>query len=417
MRFLNISISHFFDSLVSIFVAVFLFLSLTISFALGEQNNYGAYFLLLILVCILLFSLIRDRGKISIKVTSFYTWILLFIFCGWLSIFNAKDLDFVIERVIDLIEIFIMIIVFYIAFQHKKSIDILLKIGMWVGYSVSFYTVFYYGYDNILLIVNKGARISNDALNANTVGLCAAQAILINSYYFLYKKKNWTDILILPAIFVLIASGSRKALLAIFIGLIALYCLQYINNRNKLFVFMKIFSSLFVLMFFSILILQLPIFDGITLRIDEMLNGFLGKNETDHSTEVRMNLVQIGWNLFLNFPILGIGLNNPQIYTYPIYHAEGYYLHNNYLELLCGVGIIGTCSYYLLFIKLLKDLIKYRDWSDPEYIVVLILLLGRLFLDIGMVSYEMKLTYFYLLLIYLKTQLLKKKYRGIRYVS
>ena len=72
-----------------------------------------------------------------------------------------------------------MLIVLYMCFQREKSVDSLLKIGMWTGYIVCFYTVYYYGLDYFINVLSSSARIANDALNANTVGLLGANAIVM----------------------------------------------------------------------------------------------------------------------------------------------------------------------------------------------------------------------------------------------
>ena len=52
-------------------------------------------------------------------------------------------------------------------------------------------------------------------------------------------------------------------------------------------------------------------------------------------------LVDDWLGLFYQSPITGVGVNNPSVYTFFLYGKENYYLHNNYIELLAGTGIIG----------------------------------------------------------------------------
>ncbi|MDU6127266.1 MAG: O-antigen ligase family protein, partial [Veillonella sp.] len=48
------------------------------------------------------------------------------------------------------------------------------------------------------------------------------------------------------------------------------------------------------------------------------------------------------------------------------------------------------------------------DIHSNEYIMVLILFLSQIVMDMGMVSYESKSTYFYMMLLYLEVQILRK---------
>ena len=54
------------------------------------------------------------------------------------------------------------------------------------------------------------------------------------------------------------------------------------------------------------------------------------------------------------------------------------------------------------------NLIRYRDFHSNEYVMVLILFLSQIVMDMGMVSYESKSTYFYMMLFYLEVQMLRK---------
>ena len=83
-------------------------------------------------------------------------------------------------------------------------------------------------------------------------------------------------------------------------------------------------------------------------------------------------------------------------------------MHNNYIELLAGKGVIGLLAYYSMYLYVAYNLIRYRDIHSNEYIMVLILFLSQIVMDMGMVSYESKSTYFYMMLFYLEVQLLRK---------
>ena len=81
-----------------------------------------------------------------------------------------------------------------------------------------------------------------------------------------------------------------------------------------------------------------------------MVDAFTGTGG-DSSAIVRMALVDIGWDLFHQSPIIGVGINNPAVYTYSIFGRENYYLHNNYIELLGGYWCY-RCGHILLHVCL-----------------------------------------------------------------
>ena len=92
---------------------------------------------------------------------------------------------------------------------------------MWTGYIVCFYTVYFYGLDYFITVLSSSARIANDALNANTVGLLGANAIVMTLYYMLYDRPRWWNIIALPTLGILAATGSRKALVFVVVGTVS----------------------------------------------------------------------------------------------------------------------------------------------------------------------------------------------------
>ena len=120
-----------------------------------------------------------------------------------------------------------------------------------------------------------------------------------------------------------------------------------------------------------------------------MVEAFTGTGG-DSSTIVRLMLVDIGWDLFHQSPLIGVGIHNPSVYTYSIFGIENYYLHNNYIELLAGTGIIGVVTYYSMYVYLVYNMLRYHDLHSNEYVMVFILLMSQLVMDMGLVSYESK---------------------------
>ncbi|MDU6773071.1 MAG: O-antigen ligase family protein, partial [Veillonella parvula] len=179
------------------------------------------------------------------------------------------------------------------------------------------------------------------------------------------------------------------------------------RSANAVNSIVKVIGSLLGLTIIGIAVLQLPMFSEVLDRMSNMVEAFTGTGG-DSSTIIRLALVDIGWDLFYQSPITGVGINNPSVYTFFVYGKDNYYLHNNYIELLAGTGVIGLLAYYSMYLYVAYNLIRYRDIHSNEYIMVLILFLSQIVMDMGMVSYESKSTYFYMMLFYLEVQLLRK---------
>ena len=404
---LKINITAISDRLIWFITLVFLVLSLTISFALGDAD-YGAYVLFVCLFGLIVCYLVRDQGRITLSFTWMHMYMLLFIGVCYLSSLNALDPSVALSRSFDIVKIFCMLIVLYMCFQREESVDSLLKIGMWTGYIVCFYTVYYYGLDYFTNVLSSSARIANDALNANTVGLLGANAIVMTVYYMMYEKPQWWNIIALPTLGILAATGSRKALVFVVIGIVFLFVFKSFRSSNIANSLVKLLAYLGILLVIFIGILQLPIFSEVLERMSSMVDAFTGTGG-DSSAIIRMALVDIGWDLFHQSPLIGVGINNPSVYTYSIFGRENYYLHNNYIELLAGTGIVGVITYYSMYVYLVYNMIRYHDFHSNEYVMVFILLISQLVMDMGLVSYESKSTYFYMMLFFMETKILRTK--------
>src|SRR6185295_2843558 len=82
-----------------------------------------------------------------------------------------------------------------------------------------------------------------------------------------------------------------------------------------------------------------------------------GGNIGTHSTERRVETVGLGWDIFLEYPILGIGIGNfrevaRQIYNDPFYRPP----HNSYIWALSEGGIFTFGLFLLLFYVTIRDI-------------------------------------------------------------
>ena len=258
---MKLNITAIADRMIWFITLIFLVLSLTISFALGDAN-YGAYVLFVCLFGLIIFYLIREQGVIKFRFTWMHGYMLLFIGACYLSTINAIEPSVALSRSFDIVKIFFMLIILYMCYQDKTSVDTLLKIGMWTGYIVCFYTVYFYGLDYFITVLSSSARIANDALNANTVGLLGANAIVMTLYYMLYDRPRWWNIIALPTLGILAATGSRKALVFVVVGTVLLFVFKSLRSANVVNSIAKIIGSLLALTIIGIAVLQLPMFSG-----------------------------------------------------------------------------------------------------------------------------------------------------------
>ena len=153
---------------------------------------------------------------------------------------------------------------------------------------------------------------------------------------------------------------------------------------------------------------KISIFAGIDERMGYLFDSLNGK-DGGNSANLRKELVKVGWNTFLQYPILGIGIGCPHIIAFRKLSFDAY-LHNNYVELLCGGGIIGLCAFYSIYLYLVRSFLHFSRIDHYGKNICLILMFSFLILEWGKVSCYSKETYFYFMLFFLEIKQLKNRW-------
>ncbi|HHX70320.1 MAG TPA: O-antigen ligase family protein, partial [Gallicola sp.] len=251
------------------------------------------------------------------------------------------------------------------------------------GYALVIYSFYIYGFTNIVKAILAGERLGSEISQTNKFGMYSATATIGCLYFAIGKNRKIFYILSILPFFLILASASRKAILMIPLGVFLLIVFKY-GIRLK-FVFYAV-----IMLFVFFLILQLPFLDYIKSRLISMFNLFVG-DQVDGSTLARKEMIIFGLKQFSKRPILGYGIDNFRI-LYGEYARETY-AHNNFVELLVDLGLIGFLIYYLMYIYLFLKLIPRAFGKNNMSIFILIILCIMLIMDIGRVSYYSKIMY------------------------
>lgn len=378
------------------------FALIPLAVVITQDSGMGKYILLAPLLLMSVVKIISSRGKIIIGFGGYELYLIIFALFIYASSIWAENAQYAIVKGTNMVEVLIAMYIIKVCIPEKNQIINLLKCLMWGNFGIVYYAIYRYGWSDVVDSISSSSRIASTILNANTLGMGAAFAILISIFLLLYEKKKLGVLFSIPAFIVLVASESRKAIFTLVFGIVVLCMLKNIDNKN---IIKSFFRTLILFVVFTVVVYQLaqlPMFEGVNERMTGLINGLTGKGEVDHSTFVRLGMVKIGLNLFKQYPFLGVGIDNAKIYTELTFGVANYYLHNNYVELLADGGIIGVVVYYSIYAVILVKLWKNRDFTAGEFNIVFLILILRLILDYGMVSYESKNTYFYLLLFYLE---------------
>lgn len=370
--------------------------------------TWGRYVFFLIIGAILFLFASINQWIISSHLDTFQRRFLLFaIYAGISSVWALNGADS-IEKMITLISLVVCFFPIYAYYRDFGNIDSLISAIKWGGIFMSLYTIFFYGLSNLMRAGQaSNLRIVADYANPNTLGMFAAVVIFIQIWQLLFRKcKKWEIIGILPAILVLGASQSRKAILYVGIALVLLTIFKNLGNNQFFIGVIKIIFGLAVGLFCLYWLSKLEMFAGVAHRFEGLINSITGNGVVDSSTLDREFLRDLGIEWWKKSPIFGIGVGNPHIIAKQ-YFGSNCYLHNNYVELLCGGGIIGVILFYSMHLYCIKNLLSFKDTNRPYFALMITWIILILIMDYGMVSYYAKQETFYLMCIFLSIEMMK----------
>ena len=361
--------------------------ALIASFTLLPETIYGYTIFGILLVAIFL---LKTKGIFSSYINAYFVLQALMIVFTAASLSWAEVPYWTSIKVRQLTVNLGFSYLLYIAYSHEKNIWPLIKSFKWAGYFVAFYLILYYGINGILMMLMNSVRMdSTEVANANSLGMGVAWGCFFEFLEMAhYKKLNLSSLMLIPSILVMSSTQSRKAILILVIGVVLIYWLYYIHSGNyvKSLVGICLFVALagILVRFFK----SSPLFSGIYRRIEYLLNFFNDEGEVGASVVARELMIQAGWLQFLEKPILGIGIGNAGLAGRVVGVSEFWaYLHNNYIELLCGGGIIGFSIYYARYVYILWKLWQNRHSEEDSLYPCIIVFIIKVIIDYALVTY------------------------------
>ncbi len=343
-------------------------------------NKYSKLIALALMGFLVLYIFARK----AIRFNSVLVFFLLFIGFGLLSYFWSAKPDSTLTMTWTLAQIFILVFLIYnyISFEEKE--ELFLKVLCLSGVVFSLYIIFYSGVSAYFAGLLEGTRMSDGTVNENQVGMTSATSVIIALWFVFYKKKYSYLIFAVICTIVSLGAGSRTAFAILLFGIVGVFVLKG-NSTKRLISIMQCVTILVILWG----VLQLPAFETFGNRLEMMFNAFEGEGTVDGSTSVRLDMMEVGIEKFLEKPIFGFGLNTSSVITQEAWGWETY-LHNNYVELLVAVGLIGTMIYYAMYLLLFAKLFKPAMKNNHLAIIAFVLICTQLVSHFGTVSYYEK---------------------------
>ncbi|WDL92126.1 O-antigen ligase family protein [Bacillus sp. HNR-4] len=337
-------------------IIMFLYILSIYLFTFRDGLNSISNFLALVLIGSIWSNVLLTRKKIVFNKFLFIYF--LFIFICFVSVFFAINQNTAVTKINTIILIYLLMI------SLINYIDTFEKLR---SFLISFvYAGFITG---INILANSDfsqvTRYGSELGNVNSIGMIIGISSIF-CFYFIIEEKRY--LLYMPImlinIFVVFLTGSRKALLFVVLTIIVILLIQQktgIKGKIKALLGIIIILVLSLYVIFNVELL----YRIIGIRMEHLFTYIQGEGANEGSINIRANMIDMGLEWFKERPIMGYGIDNfRSLYGVEAIGGEFTYSHNNFVELLVGIGVIGTFLFYLTHLIVLKKL--YRE-SKKNY--------------------------------------------------
>lgn len=310
--------------------------------------------------------------KVSAVSTKFYIYIILILSFSIMSYYWAIDKPIVTSTTKTYFNLTLLAIAIINILESERDIKYALKALAISGVAMCIYTIFFYGFDEMLMMMQAGERLGGEINQENMFGMFCTLSFAILISYAVFNKKTIYYVLSAIPFLCSFTSGSKKVLIAL---VVTFALLVILNTTSK-----KIISTVILITVAIIVwnfLSQSEYFSNVFERFDSFRNLFEKGNtmsRTDGSSKIRMNMIKFGWELFVKSPIWGYGT-----YQFNQLHLENYgwyvYSHCFYIQALTSYGLIGLYLFVGMYVDFIKASFKHLKTSTEAKIIFILTVL------------------------------------------
>jgi O-antigen ligase len=230
-------------------------------------------------------------------------------------------------------------------------------------------------------------RVAGLVGNANMMAMVLTYPMML-SWCIEGKNLVWYRLASVGLVlFAFLYTGSRRVVvsLALFVFYLAIHFLSRLTSR----VTWRLLAASSIVLVVAAWIID---WNAVTARASDLLNNnqvllrweMLSGSREEASAENRRDMVVKALEIWVDNPILGIGAGQ-----FTIKGGFGTYSHNNYVELLANLGVIGLLLFYALHVGLVVKTLtgKGRLFTDTAFrLSILLSVAGILILDLAAVT-------------------------------
>lgn len=350
---------------------------------------------LLLLVQLLFFGVagikILLKKRVELSCSPYIRWAFIWIFFCLLTTYWSGNVESTISYTISVVQVLLVGVLLVMSIEGKKQMMQLEQIIIIAGIVLV----------TRLLIVTPSSSWGQERLgiemgmHVNHIALNLLISLMFTLKVAIGQKKKLYWPLVVIFLTVLVMTASKKAII---IGILALLVALPLGKKG---VIKKAKYLLIMLALIAVLIkiaMNIPIiYDLAAERMEGFISLITNTGIVDESTTERQHLIQTAWKVFLDNPLLGVGLDG-----FRSYNTENAYAHSNFLEILADCGILGFVIYYSLYFIVLKKFFG-RYKQSTIYGVYVMIITFILILEITQVTYYYESVQFVLAVLFLQT--------------
>lgn len=358
-----------------------------ILFPLKSNIIYSNIFIYLFLVLFIIFALFHKDYKY--KYNFFIIFYGLFALVCFSSLMWTIDLNFSLPIVMRILLLEIMLFAMYNVIR-EFDIKLYLIYGILIGAGFNFLLAL--NLLNYTTEFTNPTRFTGTLARSNDVAIVmiiAIFAVIMLKYEKINKYIRFFSFISIPlSLYTILLTVSKKGIL---FGMLLsiIYFSSYLKNLKKMIFIFPLLALIMYFMFQSSADILSDKIERLVDRASEFTSAIEGKDNFG-STGERLLFIEKGKEYFSNNPILGTGIN-----TFMVMNPTKHYSHNNYIEIIVGIGLVGFFSYYLIYIVMFLKIFKNRNRNKNVLIFTSMIFLV---MDTALVSYSYKIVIIALLL-------------------
>jgi len=350
------------------------------------------------------FYLMVKKRTVCMKIDANFKWYLLFIFYGCLSIIWSKSTSQILLYLITSFPIVLVGTLCCSAYiNNEDDVDWFLKSLVWAGTFAAIRFTLYTPWKQILssgyYIRGMFASLLDGVTNYNSYSTHLMYVSVVSLYYVFFKNEKKyafpsAILLIMQAL-----SGSRKNLIVLLIITLFMVFAQGNIKKKVKYLFIVILCVGVAIYAFN----NVAFLNKYSKVFMDLFLSFFGNTVVDNSTLERTYLIQTALKVWIENPIIGVGWEN-----FALYNDLNLLAHNNYLELLASLGVIGFVIYYSNYVRLFWDSIQ-KKYDQPINRLMQSFIMSLFIIEIGSVTATSRERMFIILMIFFCRSIQEKR--------